>query len=89
LKNELLEADELAKQSEVQFPFPLLFLFYSILHTDSHAQNGEQHPILCLGRPGERGAFRTPKSLLSRDRENVIVKRGKWDRENVAFPLLH
>jgi hypothetical protein len=26
---------------------------------------------------------------MSRDRENVIVKRGKWDRENVAFPLLH
>ncbi|MDR1471865.1 MAG: hypothetical protein LBS75_05015 [Synergistaceae bacterium] len=30
-----------------------------------------------------------PKMLVSRDRENVMVKGGKWDRENVAFPLLH
>ena len=35
-------------------------------------------------------SFPTPTSFLSvvsRDSENVMLKRGKWDSENVAFPL--
>jgi len=27
------------------------------------------------------------EKYMSRDNENVMGKRGKWDSENVAFPL--